>query len=304
MICEEFVDFLQKKVEKADDEDEKAAIQEALDMVKAGMDLTGGLGGSTDEIFEKRLDGILFIPPNQRKAHLEEISEDLSLSFIEYVQKEMNEAEDTDTKVVIATILKLIGEVKNDNVLGGASVLLSQADGSLGEEYEEKSTSPNDPNSFQSAFQQEMGIANRNEQILAALMFSHNDIMEDILNNLHEIDERFTQFLEEKVTNSKDLDERVGLKSLLDTIKSVLERVKEVEEEGQGNEAIDTTMDMEQVKARMQEVQMGATLSGKEMGKVSQMFTVQETKVGRPPYIYITVYSHVHDPHAIYDLRS
>ena len=63
-------------------------------------------------------------------------------------------------------------------------------------------------------------------------------------------------------------------------------------------------MDMEQVKARMQEVQMGATLSGKEMGKVSQMFTVQETKVGRPPYIYITVYSHVHDPHAIYDLRS
>ena len=37
----------------------------------------------------------------------------------------------------------------------------------------------------------------------------------------HEIDDRFTEFLEEKVTNSKDLDERVGLKSLLDTIEPI-----------------------------------------------------------------------------------
>merc|ERR1711871_1028307 len=55
-------------------------------------------------------------------------------------------------------------------------------------------------------------------------------------------------------------------------------RIKEVEEDGPNNQVIDESMNMEQVKARMQEVQMGATLSGKEMGKVSQMFTVQETK--------------------------
>lgn len=279
MLCDEFVDFLTQKSSTVDDDDEKAAIQEALIMVKAGMDMTDGLGGSSGEVFEKRLDGILFIPPNQRKAHLEDIVDDLTISFIEYVQKEMTDSDDTDTKVVIATILKLIGEVKSENVLGGASVLLSQADGSLGDEYAEKSQNDsNDPNSFQSQFQQEMGITNRNEQILASLMFSQNDIMEDILNNLHEIDGRFTQFLQEKVTNTRDLDERVGLKSLLETIQTVLQRVEEVEEEGPSNQSIDTTMDMDTIKARMQEVQMGATLSGKEMGKVSQMFTVQETK--------------------------
>ena len=35
---------------------------------------------------------------------------------------------------------------------------------------------------------------------------------------------------------------------------------------------------MDEVKSRMQEVQMGATLSGNEAAKVSQIYTVQETQ--------------------------
>ena len=304
MLCNEFVEFLTKKTSETDDDDERSAIQEALSMVQKGMDQTDGLGGSSAEVFEKRLDGILFIPPNQRKAHLEEIKEDLTLSFIEYVQIQMNEADDTDEKVVFATILKSIGEVKNDNLLGGASVLLQQADGSLGEEYAEKEEDPNkDGASYQSQFQQEMGIANRNEQILAALMFSQNDVMEDILNNLHEIDGRFTNWLEMKVANTNDLEERVGLKSLLDTIMVVLERVNEVEQEGSKGDIIDTSMDMDTIKSRMQEVQMGATLSGKEMGKVSQMYSVQETQVifvflsflpSFLPYTHTYIHKYIH----------
>ena len=258
-------------------------------MIQENMKLTDGYGGNIGEIYEKRLNNILFISPNQRKSYLNEISNDLTLSFIEYIQKEMNDTNDVDTKIVFATILKLIGDIKNDdNLLGDSSSLLLQADSSLGDEYDDNDNinSKDSFNSYQSQFQQEMGIINRNEQILASLMFSQNDIMEDILNNLHEIDQRFTHFLEEKVTNTKDLDERVGLKSLLDTINSVLERIKEVEEDGPNNQVIDESMNMEQIKARMQEVQMGATLSGKEMGKVSQMYTVQETKV------YITFHYH------------
>jgi hypothetical protein len=75
------------------------------------------------------------------------------------------------------------------------------------------------------------------EQILGGLLFSSNDILEDVLNNLHNINDDFIAFLEKKVDASRDMDERTGLASLKETIQVVLDRVKEAEgEEGEGVE--------------------------------------------------------------------
>jgi hypothetical protein len=73
---------------------------------------------------------------------------------------------------------------------------------------------------------------------------------------LHEIDDRFISFLQNKIDASKDMEERIGLGSLLDTVSNVLERVKEVQGEG-GVEVRDEELTLEQVKLRMQEVQAG-----------------------------------------------
>lgn len=62
--------------------------------------------------------------------------------------------------------------------------------------------------------------------------------------------------MEDKIDGTTDVDERVGLGSLLNTIKSVLERVKEVESEG-SVDVQDEELDIQQVKARMKEIQSG-----------------------------------------------
>lgn len=73
---------------------------------------------------------------------------------------------------------------------------------------------------------------------------------------LHVIDDEFIAFLQDKIDTSKDMEERVGLTSLLETLQTVLARVKEV----QGDAEIDVQdneLTVEQVKQRMQDVQMG-----------------------------------------------
>lgn len=69
-------------------------------------------------------------------------------------------------------------------------------------------------------------VGNPNDVILGSLLFSDRDILEDVLNNLHVIDEQFTNWLQNKIDKSNDIEERVGLTSLLQTITSVLERIK------------------------------------------------------------------------------
>jgi len=123
------------------------------------------------------------------------------------------------------------------------------------------------------------GIGDRNEQILASLLFSQNDVLEDVLNNLHEIDERFTSFLQKRIDETRDIEERSGLVSLLQTITVVLDRVKEV----QGTDMQETPVQQEeltidQLKQRMQEVQMGSEMAAQESKKSPMSFSVQADK--------------------------
>lgn len=269
LLCQEFLDFLAKRVASEKDADERAAVQQALSLVKEAMDLTDGMGQMSGVAFENRLDKILFAPPARRKSYIESISDEITPGFVDYIQKELKETSDQDSKVVLASILKFIGEVKQQDVVGGAAVLLSQADESLGEDFAKKK----EVNKELAAV---LALNNRNEQILGGLMFSQNDLIEDILNNIHYIDEEFITWLTKKVDTVSDIEERVGLSSLLETINKVLEKIKEAENEA-GIQNIDEELTMEQVKLRMQEVQMGAPV--KEASKIASTFAVQEDKM-------------------------
>jgi len=267
MLCREFLDFLTKKANETTDSDEKDAISEVLNIVKSSMDLTDGMGQLSGLAYESRLDQILFTPPNKRKVYLNEISNDLTPAFIDYIQKELKLSNDQDSKVVLASILKMVGEVKGIDAMAGSAILLAQADETLGDEFKKV-------NEEKAELEKLLSVNNRNDQILAGLMFSTNDIVEDILNNLHEIDDRFVSWLGKKVETTSDIEERVALNSLLDTINSILEKVNEVNEDNAEN--LNEELTMEQVKLRMQEVQMGTGLNKNEVGKAATSFVVQE----------------------------
>ena len=269
LLCPEFVEFLTKRSAEEKDEDERAAVEQALSLVKGAMDLTDGMGQMSGVAFENRLDKILFAAPPKRKAYIESIADEITPGFVDYVQKELKETADQDSKVVLASILKFIGEVKNQDVVGGAAVLLNEADESLGAEFAKKKGAD-------AELAAELAVSNRNDQILAGLLFSANDPIEDILNNLQYIDEQFTAWLAKKVDTASDIEERVGLGSLLETVNMVLLKIKEAEEET-GGQVVNEELTMEQVKLRMQEVQMGAPV--KEASKVASTFTVQEDKM-------------------------
>eukprot|EP00903_Cladosiphon_okamuranus_P011527 g10854.t1 len=60
------------------------------------------------------------------------------------------------------------------------------------------------------------------DQFLGELVFSQSDVRDDVLKNLDKAgDEGFLAWLEKKIEDCDDLEERVGLKSLLDIIKKV-----------------------------------------------------------------------------------
>lgn len=89
---------------------------------------------------------------------------------------------------------------------------------------------------------------------------------------MHEINDDFVDFLQKKIDATKDMDERVGLSSLRDTIVSVLDRVKEAD--GSKDGALpDAELTLDQVKQRMKEVQMGQTLNEDEVSKRNRKFS-------------------------------
>ena len=88
------------------------------------------------------------------------------------------------------------------------------------------------------------------------------------------------QFLQEKLDASKDMEERVGLGSLLQTISAVLDKVKQMEDE---QAALSTTdqeeLTLDQVKNRMKEIQAGQEAVGDDgKGKTFGAFVVKEDK--------------------------
>lgn len=87
---------------------------------------------------------------------------------------------------------------------------------------------------------------------LTHLICTHASLVcRDWYPQLHVIDDAFTKYLENKIDQSKDLEERAALSSLLGTITSVLERVREAESEGSVDEA-EQELTVEQVRQRMQ----------------------------------------------------
>jgi len=272
VVTDDFLDFLDSKLESSDDEELQQVIKEIIETIEGRLDITDGLVDS-GVVFEKRLDKILFTPPNQRKIFIEENKADMTLGFIDYIQSEMRNMEDMDSKVVMASILQMIGQVKQTDLLGSNAAILKNADASLGEQYAQTSSALADTTISPSLLKGGgVPVAERNEQILAGLFFSKNDILEDVLNNLHEINDDFVGFLQKKVDGAKDMDERVGLSSLRDTIVSVLERVKEAD--GSKDGALpDAELTLDQVKQRMKEVQMGKTLNEGEVSKRNRKFS-------------------------------
>lgn len=233
-------------------------------MVSQSLRMTDGVSGA-DIVFEKRLDKILFAPPNIRRDFIKENMNDMTPGFIEYIQQELKATEDSDSKVVLASILQMIGQVKNQDLLGENVQVLTAADESLGDQFAKKKLSLEDD---------AVGLMNRNEQILAGLMFSTNDVLEDVLNNLHVIDDDFVSYLQKKIETTTDIEERMGLTSLAQVINTVLERVREAEKNGEVLPEEELSMD--QIRTRMQEVQMGAAIDPTgQVVKKKEEFAVQ-----------------------------
>eukprot|EP01038_Epipyxis_sp_PR26KG_P004842 gene4842-6787_t len=255
IVSEDFLEFLQEKLLTCHEEDEKQVLNEIINLVVDKLRETDGLSDS-GIVFESRLDRILFKPPNQRRDYIKENINDMTLGFIEYVQKEMKSMTDIDSKVVLASVLQLIGQEKNEDLLGNSAVILSKADATLGDQFATTQSVLLESGSVSGA--KSTSVADRNEQILAGLVFSQNDVLEDVLNNLHEINDEFVTFLQAKVEKCTDIEERVALSSLLQTVTTVLEKVGEVEDEQK--DSVDEELDMNQVKKKMQEIQSGQTV--------------------------------------------
>jgi hypothetical protein len=140
MLKDEFLTFVEDRIETCDDEDELSVLNEIADIIAGKLDLTDGMQDA-GEVFERRLDKILFVPPAKRRAFIEENVADMTLGFIDYVQGELKGMADTDSKVVMASVLQMIGTAKQTDLLGGDASILEGADESLGEEYAKKKSS-------------------------------------------------------------------------------------------------------------------------------------------------------------------
>lgn len=275
LVSEDFAEYLVEKLDEMnspDLADERSVVQDILNNIRLKLRLTDGLGADSEVVYERRLDRIIFTPPKERRSFIASIKDDLTPGFVEFIQREMANTPDQDSKVVLASVLQMIGQSTDTDFLGGNSNLLQLADESLGDEFAKASPL--------AGFSPEQ-LGDQNEQILAGLLFSRNDIVEDVLNNLHIIDEDFISFLQKKADSAQDLEERAAMTSLLSTINVVVEKLREVEQaNGFDGDVMDEEVTMDQIKQRMQEIQSGQSIdgNGKTTGKKVQEFTVKESK--------------------------
>ena len=160
---------------------------------------------------------------------------------------------------------------------------MQRADSSLGEQFARSETGTilsSESSSLPASYGTGPINQDKNERILAGLMFSQNDILEDVLNNLQYLDEEFVSFLQNKIDKANDIEERVGLKSLMDVVTNVLERVRAAKDEGLTDEsAPPQEMEISDIRRRMQEVQIGGAIEAEEnKPAVFSTFTVQSDK--------------------------
>jgi len=173
VVNQDFFEYVGERVSTCEDPDERKVFEDVYAILKEKLRLTDGLLDS-GVVFENRLDKILFTAPNLRRNLIEEKLDEMTDGFVEYVQSEMKTTMDSDSKVVLASILQMIGQLKNSDLLGKNANVLKEADASLGEQFAKKAD----------IVLQKDVVGERNEIILASLMFSQNDILEDVLNNV------------------------------------------------------------------------------------------------------------------------
>jgi hypothetical protein len=134
VISEDFLDYLQERLGSCQDDDEKQVLVDIISLVSEKLRLTDGLVDS-EVSFAERLDRILFTAPNQRKNLIEDNVQEMTAGFIDYVQRELKDTSDGDSKVVLASILQLVGQAKGADFLGADAAVLSRADASLGDQF-------------------------------------------------------------------------------------------------------------------------------------------------------------------------
>jgi hypothetical protein len=177
VVNEDFLDYLKERVGDCQDDDEKQVLDDIINLVSEKLRLTDGLVDS-EVSFAERLDKILFTAPQNRRKLIEDNIVEMTAGFVDYVQRELKETADADSKVVLASILSFIGQAKGADLLGKDVEVLAGADATLGEEFAKKSAILEGP---------AVPTGDKNEQILAGLIFSTNDVLEDVLNNVSEL---------------------------------------------------------------------------------------------------------------------
>lgn len=129
-LTDDFLDFVEEQIQTSQDADMKLILTEISSIINSKLELNEGMADA-GEVFEKRLNKILFTAPAKRKDFIEANRQEMTVGFIDYVQKEMKAADDMDSKVVIASVLQMIGQVKDTDLLGNdASVLQYGGDSS------------------------------------------------------------------------------------------------------------------------------------------------------------------------------
>ena len=160
VMNENFLSFVSSKIESANEEDEVQVMMMIKDRIKDRLRKSEGLE-NPEEVFEKRLDTIVFTAPKYRKEYITEHLEEMSEGFICFVKDVLQKQEDLDSKVVLASILQLIGQAKNVDLLGQYSNLLNYADSTLGDEFGQKNED----------FESSVLVGNRNEQASCCALF-------------------------------------------------------------------------------------------------------------------------------------
>ena len=174
VVSDDFREYLEERLTDCQDEDEKQVLTEITQLLTDKLRLSDGLADS-GEVFESRLDKILFTSPNQRKAFIQENIGEMTPGLVDYIQKEIKETSDGDSKVVFASILQLIGQAKGADLLGNLAGLLSGADSSLGDQFAAQSSVLSGDGNIADAKEAGAKVGNRDEQVREVISSDRSD---------------------------------------------------------------------------------------------------------------------------------
>lgn len=163
-IHPKFLAFLKQKLGSLNDDDERSVIQGVLGMIAEQVQLSDGLGQDSELLYEKRLDNIVFANPAERKHVLQEMKEDLTVGFINFLQGELRSTKDLDVKVVIAEILHEISELQGGDYLDSSERALIAKGSESANSDAVRETANN--------LQRLSKLGDRNDQVNHSLFFS------------------------------------------------------------------------------------------------------------------------------------